>query len=1364
MKTSILFRRPWTRWLLLILLLPAPLALAATYTLPDVRPAGCSKNSNTSVTCSSLSLGWGDSIVVTYANTTLTVTGIFTCGGNSINASSPVAGFTISAKSISSNGGSCAIGGDLIATNDDITTGNEDRITGSITSNKGAVTIAASNARVGGSISAKNKITLGHGARVTGNVTSSNDEVVLNSSDVSVGGNVSAKKKVTLGHGSSVGGDVTSDIDEVLLLSSTARVSGNVTAQKKVTLEHGTQVSGNVTSTHEEVELKSSDAQVGGCVTVDKNKEIKLGWHARVGGVCCLSGSTCGTSCVDNDSGYAKPSSSLCQAGGAPASLSAHYKFDDTWSRGDTLEDSSGNGKHASLNGTVDQSSAPAANDKPATCKAGHFNQTGWFTTTSLDVNTGDGDKNSVSFWMYWDGGFNSHNFTMPFSWGGSYYDLSISKYLSSMGNGVIGFNTGNGDVYGVSASGLANGWHHVAAVFNNGDITQNKLYIDGVAKTLSSHGSHSQRSATTTAGIGAGAYWNGDYKWSGKLDQLKVYKGEITQAQVQADQADSNTCVELTLPVTTWRMDETAWNGTAAEVQDSGTLGRHGQAAGDATTSEGKVCRAGRFDGNGDYASVAGLSDLLNGTASLSFWIKTTQTGNNTAWMAPGVTGIEIAGGTNDIFWGWIDASGHIGIAMGDDNSSKSTQAINDGNWHHVVLTRNSGNGAYKIYIDGSLNKSGNLATTTIGNSYTSLGRIEDSGGTPADLNGQLDEVHVFDSVLSDADVSTGYANENAGRNWDGSTRICATTSTAPAALNAVDVGTSAVSGQITTKVAGTAFNLDIVALKDGALDTAATGDVLVDLLANTGTGVALDANNCPTSSTALTVGTATLTTGKATVAIAAITDSWRDVRVRMRYPASGPTTVTACSADNFAVKPAALSAIASHGDWQSAGDTTLNNTAASGGVVHKAGQPFKLRVTGYNAANAITANYNGSPTASSTCVLPASGCLAGTLSTGSFTASSGTVASSTATYSEVGAISATFTDTAYAAVDSDDTAASCAGFHVCASAIPIGRFVPDHYDVISIQTPVLQTFASACAGRSFTYVGQSFGFQTLPRARITAKNAAGGTTGNYRGSLWKLNPNGHFSTSRRCQKTGGASCGSVRVSTPGFSAEQVSVNGDGSGDFTWPADEDFPHGMSYQFIRTTPPPAPFNAEIGLGIGIHDTSEAAGCGVAGCQIRDSQAAGSLTWGSHIAFDAGNEFRQGRLRLANAMGSERLPLPVRLTAQYWNGAGWATNTDDHCTPLTAPTLTFFSQTADNRLASGETTASFNATLVAGNGNLRFSAPGVGNFGYMNVSAPAPDWLKYDWDGDNVLDDDPVARATFGKRKGRDKIIIRRETY
>jgi hypothetical protein len=215
---------------------------------------------------------------------------------------------------------------------------------------------------------------------------------------------------------------------------------------------------------------------------------------------------------------------------------------------------------------------------------------------------------------------------------------------------------------------------------------------------------------------------------------------------------------------VAEYRMEEDLWSGTVGEVIDSSGNGANGTASGGATTANINpavagnpgTCRYGEFDGVDDYLNVGNISATLNATASLAFWIRTTQTGNDVGWQAPGVAGVEENGGADDIFWGWLDASGRIGLSVGNAYTTKSTLAVNDGTWHHIVLTRDHIAGAFKIYIDGNLNASGAIATGVIGNGYSSIGRIEDTGGSHEYLAGQLDEVRVYSGVLSDAEVLT--------------------------------------------------------------------------------------------------------------------------------------------------------------------------------------------------------------------------------------------------------------------------------------------------------------------------------------------------------------------------------------------------------------------------------------------------------------------------------------------------------------------------------------------------------------------------------------------------------------------------------
>ncbi len=226
---------------------------------------------------------------------------------------------------------------------------------------------------------------------------------------------------------------------------------------------------------------------------------------------------------------------------------------------------------------------------------------------------------------------------------------------------------------------------------------------------------------------------------------------------------------------VAEWRFDETSWNGTAGEVADSGSNGFDGTAFGGVNTvAAGQVCRGATFDGVDDRVQVAQLDDTLNATASLSFWLLTTQLGNNINYRAPGIAGVEANGSVDDVFWGWLDASGRIGVGGGDSGHAQSSTVVSDGDWHHVVLTRNHVSGEVTVFVDGTLEDSSISGAGVVPHSFTDLGRIRDTAGSHNYFSGVLDEVVMFDQVLTAADVVQIYDNQRAGESWDGEPRVC--------------------------------------------------------------------------------------------------------------------------------------------------------------------------------------------------------------------------------------------------------------------------------------------------------------------------------------------------------------------------------------------------------------------------------------------------------------------------------------------------------------------------------------------------------------------------------------------------------------
>lgn len=664
---------------------------------------------------------------------------------------------------------------------------------------------------------------------------------------------------------------------------------------------------------------------------------------------------------------------------------------------------------------------------------------------------------------------------------------------------------------------------------------------------------------------------------------------------------------------------------------------------------------------------------------------------------------------------------------------------------------------------------------TVTAANNGNSLAL---SGGTIPAAGSCTVTVNVTSATAGSYLNSTGTVTTDSG-NISAATATLTVDPPPSPRFNACDVGTTCTNvtppSYIKTKIAGANFSLDIVALNaDGSRDTGYNRSVNVILVDSSDNSAALDAYGCRSSWTTITTLPASFTagTGLVTVGPFNVANAYREVRVRV-VNTLGPSRI-GCSSDHFAIRPNSLANISvADEDWQTAYTTgtprTLYNTAASGGNVHKAGQPFTFIATALNAAAVATSNYDGSPEASLTaCLLPAAPCTLGTLNVGiAWTASSGTVTSTTATYSEAGAFTMKLVDTTFANVDLADS--STAERYIESSAFDVGRFVPDHFELSAASTPQFKTFDDdTCATRSFTYIGQPFGYVTLPQATITAKNAAGQTTANYRDALWKLAA-GDLTQTYAYMLTPPATPG---LDTALVGSPSVSSNDNGTGTATANSND------KLAFTRsTTTPQEPFTAAITLEMDISDDSESAVTGNG--TIVTTAPLLFNGGGSGIAFDAGNAFRYGRLRLANAHGSELLNLPVPMQTQYWNGSLFVTNSADNCTSLSSSNIAL--DNYKSNLNNGETAVSpASIDFSSGVALLTLSAPGAGNSGSVDLcvdlgsdpgggvicsaTSASQSYLQGKWPPGTAWDNDPKVRATFGVYRNTNEFIYLREMY
>ena len=610
------------------------------------------------------------------------------------------------------------------------------------------------------------------------------------------------------------------------------------------------------------------------------------------------------------------------------------------------------------------------------------------------------------------------------------------------------------------------------------------------------------------------------------------------------------------------------------------------------------------------------------------------------------------------------------------------------------------------------------------------------------------------------------------------------------PGRFNAFETTTTAgaITGIIKTKIAGVAFSLDAVAVNvalTGQLNTF-TDAVLVDLLGNNTLGVALDANNCPTTFTLLqTVSpNPTITGGRSTVNFAAVADSWRDVRVRIRWPTGSPT-VTRCSSDNFAIRPNAITGLATSNNTRTtAGTTNPLTSTAFGAVLHNAGRPFSVRASAVNGAGspAVTVNYTGAPVATLTTCGPGVGFEACTATQATLslttTFAAGLLTSDVATYNDVGSFNLQLIDDNFASVDNADS--TVPERRIQSAVVPVGRFVPDNFSV-AFNVPV---FAPACTG--FTYQGQAFNYSTAPVITVTAREAGGATTTLYAGNWWRLTPS-TLTPATQAARYAVASGTLNFTNLPAVTADPVvRYNGDalpsppvaGTGTLT------FSSGTGLSFTRNNATPASeLDAEIALSVNVIDADNVT-------YASNPAAFGAASAGNGILFSDGNvatandkRVRYGRLRLGGASGSQVLAMRIPVEAQYWNGSVFVTNTLDSCTTLLSTNVGLGN--FGGSLNAGETTASIvNSPLQSGRSAIQLSAPGAGNSGSVDITlnlgatgstnadacnafAPAATaanktHLRGAWCAPGTYTKDPSARVRFGINRGSDQSIYRRE--
>ena len=587
---------------------------------------------------------------------------------------------------------------------------------------------------------------------------------------------------------------------------------------------------------------------------------------------------------------------------------------------------------------------------------------------------------------------------------------------------------------------------------------------------------------------------------------------------------------------------------------------------------------------------------------------------------------------------------------------------------------------------------------------------------------------------------------------------------STDPGAFECLETGTNgtwsaAARKPLYTKRASTNFTLDIAALKaDGTLEAnyvaagANSKYVRVELFndaVSPAPTCAAYASPVASQTVTFSSGNFSGSAGRALSGNFNLAATYAKLRCRVKECTDSTCTsftsvAPACSSDQFSVRPSAATLVTS----ANAAAPSITATPA-----FAAGANFTLRATTAPTTYAGTLTLGaGVLTAQNTsqAATQQAGGAAGSLSATALVANAPAIL---ATYSEVGyaylapgayrddtltAVDAATGDCITDATNGNNLADTLVGGKYGCSignklAVSLGRFYPDHF---TLSVPSVKAFcAISTPSVPFTYFGQD-GFST--GFTMTAQNAGGATTQNYRGVFAK------FDTSN--------------YAGYGFSAAVL------------------PAGSALQSSATAPA-GTFTDGVALISARHQISRPTNPTVETLVlVKAAPTDGEVAAGTPTAVGIDVRLRYGRLRLQNAYGSELLPLPIPLEAQYWDGINYVINTLDSCTVLPMSSIVMSNFTSALAACDTQITPTTAQTLVAGRlaaPGLVLTRPGAGKTGSVDLAinvgltaagatclsptASAATAAKLPWFAPNT-----TSKATFGIY--RSPLIYRRENY
>ena len=306
--------------------------------------------------------------------------------------------------------------------------------------------------------------------------------------------------------------------------------------------------------------------------------------------------------------------------------------------------------------------------------------------------------------------------------------------------------------------------WHHVCLTYDGSQaIGGFTLYFDGASESITTEYNNTPTDVSNTVDFNIGARGSAALFFNGNIDETSYFNTELTASDVTSIYGTGvpNDISSLN-PVGFWRCGD---GDVSPILSDNGSGGNDGTMTNFSTFSTDVPTfntKSILLDGIDDFVDMGNTLDFTNTDAfSISCWFKRTRNGVSEFLISKQDSTSNSRGYT--LLIPFDDNKVTLVIRNNTASSGRlivdCATAITDTNWHNVVMTYDGSSsvGGINLYLDGNNDTgvtSGTLSATISNSASFQIGAK--NGGN--EFSGNLDEVSVFNSELSESDVTSIY------------------------------------------------------------------------------------------------------------------------------------------------------------------------------------------------------------------------------------------------------------------------------------------------------------------------------------------------------------------------------------------------------------------------------------------------------------------------------------------------------------------------------------------------------------------------------------------------------------------------------